>query len=124
MADGIPPTGRSELEKIEEALKEEVEEWNALGMSMDGIGVPPNVVYIIKMQVQTLINVGLAKGYFTNDEFNLEFKKLILEDMQRLRIINEPQIRKARMQRIIKGDGDIAVPKFRLLGPNGEDLLI
>jgi len=119
----IPETRKSDLEKIEAELKKEVEAWNELGMSLDGTVHVPASIYFLKMQVQTIINFMLEKEIAANEEFNLEFKTLILNDMRRMREENEPNIKEARRQAIVGGaKPQIAVPKIRVLGKDGREL--
>lgn len=121
----VPETKKGELEKVQEELQKELEVWNNLGMSLDQTGHPPGSIYAMKMQIQTIINLLLAKNLVTNEEFNIEFKKLLLADMQKMRAENEPAIREARRQHILAGGKpDIAIPHLRLLGPDGRDLKI
>lgn len=121
----VPETKTSELDKLQKGLEEELQLWNELGMSLDQTGHPPGSIYAMKMQVQTIINLMLAKGFCTNEEFNIEFKTLLLKDMQKMRADNEPAIREMRRQQIVSGvKPDLAIPKLRLLGPDGTDLKI
>lgn len=121
----VPETKKSELEKVQSELQKETEIWSELGMTLDQTIHPPGSIYAVKMQMQTIINLLLEKGYATNEEFNIEFKTLILNDMRRMREQEEPAIREARQQHILHGSKpDIAVPQLRLLGPDGRDLKI
>lgn len=123
--DKVPGTKKSELEKAEAALKAEVEAWNNLGMSLDQTQHPNSSIFALRLQVQTIINIMLEKNLVTNEEFNIEFKKLVLADMKQMREANEPEIREQRRQAIVGGARPpIAVPHLRLIGPDGKDLKI
>lgn len=120
-----PGTQKDPLEKLTAKLEKEVEAWNELGMSLENTMHTPSSIYALKMQMQTLINILLEKGIATNEEFNIEFKTLILNDMQRMRAAHEPQIREERRQAIVHGvNRDIAVPEIKVIGPDGRDLKI
>lgn len=120
-----PGTRKDPLEKLTKKLEKEVEIWNELGMNLENTVHSPSSIYALKMQMQTLINLLLEKGIATNEEFNIEFKTLILNDMQRMRAVHEPQIREERRQAIVHGvKKDIAVPEIRVIGPDGRDLKI
>lgn len=117
----VPGTGKTPLEKVQAELQEEIDLWNELGMSLNNTTHPPASLYAIKMQVQTLINLLIEKNFFTNEEFNIEFKTLILNDMRRLREFHEPQIREERRQAILGGGKpDITIPNLRIIGPDGK----
>lgn len=120
-----PGTRKDPLEKLITKLEDEVKIWDELGMNLENTTHAPSSIYALKMQMQTLINLLLEKGFTTNEEFNIEFKTLILNDMQRMRAAYEPQIREERRQAIVHGvKKDIAVPEIKVIGPDGRDLKI
>jgi hypothetical protein len=110
-------TIQAQLERLVAELQEEVEKWNKLGMNLEGTQHTRESFYLLKMQMQTMINILLAKNFATDDEFNLEFKTLLLKDMQRMREMHEESIREARREAIIQGAvPPLLVPKIDLDG--------
>src|SRR5262245_32415415 len=101
----VPPTQKTEMEKIQKALDHEAEEWNRLGMSANGIRHDAEGIWMLKLQVQAMMNALLQKGLLTEDDVNLQFKQLMLNDMQVYREQAEKQRR------------DSLVPDIKLLGP-------
>ena len=119
----VPETKKSDLEKAVENLQAEINRWKELGMSLERTEHTNQMHYILKMQVQTIINIMLKNNLVTEDDFNLEFKTILAEAMQEMREKNEPQIREQRRRIIMQGaKADLVVPEFKLLGPDGKDI--
>lgn len=113
-----------ELEAIQAELDEEGQLWQTAGISIDHTSHTNGSIFILKQQIQALINALLIKGAFTEDELNLEFKKLLLSSLRELREAFGPAIEQARINAMMGRDQEIAVPKLKLLGPDGKEVNI
>lgn len=75
------------LEEIQARLEEEEEEWKKAGLDLGRLqlGNPSAVLFELSVKVQTLINILVSKGVATDEEFNIMFKTILLNDMNALR---------------------------------------
>jgi len=114
-----------ELTKLDRRLKEELEEWNALGMFLEGIEASNESVLMMKIQIQTIINLLLTKTEVTEDELNITFKGIMLDTLRDLRKKFTPEAEKRRIAAITGQDptSGVEVPQFKLLGPDGRPLV-
>src|SRR5262245_12087940 len=110
--DKIPETKKTELEKLQELVEEESKEWQKLGMHPNMTVHPPESLWTLKMQVQALLNAVIKKGMVTEDEMNIEFRQLMLDDMRNMRAQATQQRR------------DALVPEIKLVDPSGKPFKI
>lgn len=108
----VPPTQKTELEKIQAAIEEEAQEWAKLGMNAGGIRHDNESLWILKLQCQAMMNIILKNNLATEEEVNTEFKRIMLGDMRIYREQAEAQRREA------------IVPRAPLIGPDGKPLKI
>lgn len=121
--ESVPESKKSDLEKTEAKLQAEINRWNELGMSLERTNHTNQMHYLLKMQVQTIINIILKKNLVTEDEFNIEYKEILEDAMRAIREEHEPQIRKQKRQMIVEGaKPPLVVPEFKLLGPDGREV--
>jgi hypothetical protein len=114
--DRVPGTEKSELDKLNEELALEEVHWNRLGMTGNMTVHPPESIWVMRMQVQAMMNIILISNLCTEDELNIEFKKLMLTDMRKMR----EQVELQRRQAIVpKG---IEVPNVEILGKDGRPI--
>lgn len=104
----VPPTEKTELEKIQDEIEIEAAEWQRVGMTGNMTIHSPESHWISKIQIQAMMNIILMKGLCTQEEMNIQFKRLMLQDMRSLRKQAEEQKREA------------LVPDFNVLGPDGK----
>ena len=108
----VPETKKTDLEKIEEEIESETEEWKKIGMHANMTQHSNESIWMLKVQVQSMMNMILKLEICTQEQLNLEFKQLVLNDMRLLR--KEAQAQKEQM----------LVPQFPLLGPDGKPVKI
>jgi len=108
----VPGTQKTELEKIQDEIEVEARRWNEIGMRSSGIRHDPESIWILKLQVQAMMNVILEKELATAEEINIQFKTLMLNDMRLYREQAELQRRES------------LVPEMTLLDPNGKPFKI
>lgn len=110
------------LTKLDQEIQSELEEWNSLGMFLEGITSSNESILMVKMQIQTIINLLLTRTDVSEDDLNLEFKTIMLETLKELRDKFTPEAERRRIAAITGQDPNenIEVPQFRLLGPNGK----
>lgn len=110
--DRVPPTGKTEIEKVEEDLEDEVRKWHDLGMHPNMTQHTNESMWIAKMQIQTIFDIIIKKGLISEEETNLTYKRLMLIDMRKMREQAEAQRREA------------LIPDTPILGPDGQPFKI
>lgn len=123
----VPGTfSADELEKLDEQIKEELEEWNSLGLFMEGIQPSNESVLMLKIQMQTLFNLVLEHTEITEQSLNIMFKTVMRDSLKDLREKFTPEVERRRIAQITGKDpeAEIEIPQLRLLGPDGKPVKI
>ena len=115
--ESVPPTQKNEIQKLDEQLEEEQKLWNELGMHGNMTVHPPETIWVLKMQMQALMNVLLMTEVITQDDLNIQFKKLMLQDMRGMR---EQVVQQKRAQ--IVAPSGIQIPRMALTGKDGKKI--
>lgn len=84
-----------ELEELERQIEIETLAWNELGLHPGSLRHEPESIWVLKLQVQAMMNVLLNKGLIANDELDLEHKRILLNDMKLLKEEFQRQRREA-----------------------------
>ena len=114
------------LEKVSREVKEELEQWNSLGLFMEGITASNESILMLKIQMQTLFNLILEKTSISEDDLNLMFQTVMRDSLKDLREKFTPEVERRRIAAItgIDPGAGVEVPELRLLGPDGKPVRI
>ena len=115
-------TKKGRLEAIQKELEEEVKVWDKEGYSIGQIGHPPESIFQLKAQHQALINTLITLKVVDEEELNITFKTIILNDMKMIREnMIEPAKKEALRQSIVDGINFVppadVIPDPRLKSP-------
>lgn len=108
----IPPTQKTDLEKMREAINEEREEWNKRGLNPNMTVHPPASLWTAKMQIRALMQLLIEKGIIEEEDMDLQFQTILLDEMQVIRGQAEAQ----------QTQPNVAVPEIQLLDQHGRPL--
>jgi hypothetical protein len=73
------PADELTLDQLEHAITEELEQWKEEGLDPNGV---THNVWTMDVQVNTIIQLLFAKGICTQDEFQLTFRRTMLEKLR------------------------------------------
>jgi len=90
-------TEEDRLQELNEQIDAEVLEWNKLDLHPNKLRHDPESLWVMKLQLQAIMNVLLAKELLNEEELNIEYKRLQLNDM---RILSE-NYREQRRQSLL-----------------------
>lgn len=110
---------RLSLEELQEELDTESALWEEMGIGLNQVGHTPDSIFILKQQIQAVLNIIMSELGVSEDRMNIEFKTVMLNSMQTLRASAEEQRREA-LEKMLKPP--MALPDHRIIGPNGEEL--
>lgn len=106
----VPPTEKDPLEKVKNEIEKERREWEKAGITANMTVHPPASLWSTKIKLRALLDLLQEKGIITEEELELTFAEIQLEEMQQLRGIAADQ-RKATI-----------VPKMTLLDRHGKEI--
>lgn len=109
----IPETKKTDLEKANIALLEEIGRWEALGIDHNNTVHTNASVFDFKIKFMALSRVVMEKLGITDEEMNLAYTEIVVEEMKTLRTAFEMQ----------KTDSDVTIPKLGILGPDGKPIV-
>jgi hypothetical protein len=110
----VPGTQKTPLEKARLALEEEVGKWQKLGIDHNSTVHTASSLFDFKIKFMSFHKIVKEKLGITDEEVNLAYCEVMLEQMQELR-------EHVEQQRAAQGTV-VEVPKLGILGPNGEVL--
>lgn len=94
-----------DLEEVQEALDQENGLWQQQGLSMQGLNMNnlPAMIIDIQVKQQALINVLITSGIIDEADLNLQYKRILLNDLRALRAAAPQQRSDAIRARILDG---------------------
>lgn len=112
------------LESLQKELDEEAAKWESIGITLDHTQHTNSSIFLVKQQIQTVINLMLKKEIITEDEINIEFKTLLLNSMREIRGQSEAAIQKSKIAELLGKPQDIALPsnEVRIVGKDGKEI--
>lgn len=113
-----------DIEKLQAELDEEAELWEQAGLSVDNTSHSNGSIFIMKQQIQAIINVLLTNKLVGEEEINIEFKTLLLNSLRELREMFGPAMEQARISELMGRPQKITLPEHKLLGSDGKELKI
>lgn len=94
---------KTKLEKAHIDLKHEIEKWDVLQVDISTL-VPNGGLIKVSHRTDTLILLLIEKGVFTQEEADLKFVQVALENLRQIRTeVVEPAVREAKLQAIKNG---------------------
>lgn len=110
------------LTDLQDRLDEEAERWAELDISIDSVHHSNSSLWLVKQQLQAVLNLLLKKELITEDEINLEFKQLMLASLQELRAEYQ-RTKEAGIASLIGSHEDIVLPSgAKLLDQDGREI--
>lgn len=95
---------KSDLEKLQEELDAEAALWNERHYHLNNLSHSNESIFQAKAQLQAITNVLIKLGLATEDQLNLEFKTVLLNDLRGVREnVIEPAESAATREHIMKG---------------------
>lgn len=108
----VPGTQKTPLDKATEALEEEVGKWQKLGIDHNSTVHTPASLFDMKIKFMSFHRIVKEKLGITDEELNIAYCQVMLEQMQELRAHVEEQ--RMAQEKIV------AVPQLGILGPDGK----
>lgn len=107
------------LEDLQEALDDESKLWEQNGMAMNMVQHSNDSLFILKQQSQAILNVLITNGLASEEDLNLEFKRILLNSMREIRADFEKSRKEAIGKMVQPG---VALPEHRILGLDGKEI--
>ena len=94
-----------ELEDLDEQIEVETAVWNELGLNPRALRHDPESLWAMKLQIQAMMNVLLQKELVTEDELNIQYKRLTVNDMRNIAEDARKARREALRAHLVDGSG-------------------
>ena len=105
--DGPKNKLEEQNQEIIDAVQEELNKWEAAGMDPDNVG---HNIFQLDVQLQTIAEILEKSGVIDTWEFKLTFNRRMLNKLQELRSMYEPQVRQQRIVQGIEKPKEIILP--------------
>jgi hypothetical protein len=101
------------IEEVQAALEAEQAEWQKAGLSLPNLVIPAvsQLMFDMQIKLQAMINVLIVNDIISEEELNLQYKKIMLNDMRTMRESAPEQEREAIRRQILTN------AQMRLNGP-------